>query len=157
MEPCDADRRARWLLRIRASEHARIKKMPIRRLLAVGLPLFAALVVPTLAGAAPGDRDRSFGRNGRVITAFRSGSAAATSTVIDSRGRIIAAGWAVFQPGTPAGTMRFALARYKRSGRVHASFGGDGRVTTDLGGYDVADSVAVDSLGRIVVAGRTAT
>ena len=48
----------------------------------------------------------------------------------------------------------FALARFRPNGRSDPDFGGgDGRVTTDLGGVDYAFDVALASKGRIVVAG----
>jgi uncharacterized delta-60 repeat protein len=47
----------------------------------------------------------------------------------------------------------FALARYDADGSLDLSFGSGGRVVTDFGGDDEAFAVAVQSDGKIVVAG----
>jgi uncharacterized delta-60 repeat protein len=50
----------------------------------------------------------------------------------------------------------FAVVRYNTNGSLDTSFDGDGMATTDLGTYeDYGYSVAVQSDGRIVVAGRS--
>ena len=49
----------------------------------------------------------------------------------------------------------FALARYDVDGALDQSFSGDGSVTTDLGGLDSAQDVAIQADGRIVVAGHS--
>jgi uncharacterized delta-60 repeat protein len=91
-----------------------------------------------------GALDPSFGAGGKVTTDFGDGHGA-TAVGIDSRGRIVAAG---FRGGD------FALARYKWNGALDTSFGADGKVTTDFGGvFDDANSVAIDSRDRIVAAG----
>ena len=77
------------------------------------------------------------------------GDGIAQSVAIDSHGRIVVAG-TVAGLGGGGG---FALARYRRSGSLDPSFGSGGKVVTDFGRYDAADAVAIDSQGRIVVAG----
>ena len=50
----------------------------------------------------------------------------------------------------------FALARYNGNGSLDTSFDGDGILTTDFNSpSDVADSVAVQDDGKIVVVGST--
>jgi uncharacterized delta-60 repeat protein len=95
-----------------------------------------------------GSHDPSFGSGGEVRTDF--GAAAGVRAVaIDSQGRIVASGF-----GRQSGGDRdFAIARYRVDGSLDPSFGNDGTVTTDLGGGNVATSVAIDSQGRIVVLG----
>jgi uncharacterized delta-60 repeat protein len=111
------------------------------------LLLVVMLLRPGLAGAAkPGDLDGSFGGGGKVMTNFGS-DGDANSVAIDSRGRIVAAGGA----GNPA--PQFALARYRPNGRLDPSFSGDGLVTSDFGGTFPANSVAIDSHGKVVAAG----
>ena len=69
---------------------------------------------------------------------------------IDSRGRIVVAGPSCHSyPDCD-----FALARYRRNGSLDRSFSGHGKVTTDLGSGG-ANSMAIDSRNRIVVAGGT--
>jgi uncharacterized delta-60 repeat protein len=91
-----------------------------------------------------GGFDRSFSGDGRLTTHFKGGGAA-NSIAIDSRRRIIAVGGG---PQVP----NFALARYKASGRLDRSFGGNGKVLLDFG-RSSAHSVAIDSRGRIVAVG----
>ena len=109
--------------------------------LAVGL-----LAVP--AQAAPGDLDLSFGTGGKVITDFGPGSNSATAIAIQADGKIVAVG------GSSSGD--FALARYNTDGSLDASFGTGGKVTTDIGLFDVAFAVAIQADGKIVAAGGTA-
>src|SRR2546426_376342 len=47
----------------------------------------------------------------------------------------------------------FGLARYNPNGLLDPSFSGDGRQTTDFGGYDQAEGVAIQSDGKIVAVG----
>lgn len=47
------------------------------------------------------------------------------------------------------------VARFDASGALDPTFGGGGIVTTDLGGNDSGDDVALDPSGRIVVSGRS--
>jgi uncharacterized delta-60 repeat protein len=63
------------------------------------------------------------------------------------RGRVIAAGFA------GGGHADFALAEFRPDGRLDRDFSGNGRLRSDFGGYDQARDVAIDSQGRIVVAG----
>lgn len=50
----------------------------------------------------------------------------------------------------------FALTRYNGNGSLDTSFDGDGKLTTDFGtSYDKANSVVIQSDGKIIVAGFT--
>src|SRR5215211_1940484 len=105
-----------------------------------------------------GRLDRSFSKNGKVTTQLsavhkqRNRLSRAYAGAIDSHGRIVAVGLAL---GKLAGE-RIALARYKPNGHLDRSFGDHGEVRTLVGskyGGVVARAVAIDSKGRIVVAG----
>jgi hypothetical protein len=72
-------------------------------LLAFAVALLAALLTPAFAQAAAGDLDRSFSGNGKVRTGFGSARASASSVAVDSKDRVVAAGW---------DDHSFALARY---------------------------------------------
>jgi uncharacterized delta-60 repeat protein len=90
--------------------------------------------------------------NGGRVTTFFSSDAEANSLVIQFDGKIVAAGVA----NGVMGNKDFAIARYKTDGTLDASFGADGKVTIDfLGGDDEAYAVAVQSDGKIVMAGDT--
>jgi uncharacterized delta-60 repeat protein len=95
-----------------------------------------------------GSLDPSFSGDGEAVTGFGT-RARATSVAIDSQDRIVAAGMTRYS--SDAGD--FALARYDEDGGLDPSFSGDGRKRTDFGGLDFANSVAIDSQGRILAAG----
>jgi uncharacterized delta-60 repeat protein len=94
--------------------------------------------------AAPGDLDTSFSRDGTVVTAVPGGTAG-SAVAIQTDGKIVVVGGA---------NGDFAVVRYNRDGSLDLTFGGDGIVTTDVGGpVDFATAVAIQADGRIVVAG----
>jgi uncharacterized delta-60 repeat protein len=102
------------------------------------------------AWAASGDLDTTFGGDGKVMTNFTRGRDPAFSVAIQADGKIVAVGTANSR-GTDA---RFALARYEVNGTLDPTFGGDGKVTTNITpGDDRADELAIQSDGKIVVAG----
>ena len=92
---------------------------------------------------APGDLDVSFSGDGKLITDF-GGSDLAAAVAVQADGKIVVA-------GTSDGN--FALARYGVDGALDPSFSGDGLVTTDVGGADDGQGVAIQTDGKIVVAG----
>jgi uncharacterized delta-60 repeat protein len=100
----------------------------------------------TTAGAP----DASFSApDGKLTTDFGGVSFAADVAVQDD-GKIVVAG------SDHAGTGDFALARYNTDGSLDTSFSCDGKQSTDFAGNDDgANGVAVQSDGRIVVAGNS--
>ena len=97
-----------------------------------------------------GTLDGTFNMTGKVLTTFASGNATAQAVVIQSDGRIVAAGW--FDDGNREGP-DFALARYNTDGTSDGTFNSTGKVVTDIGGFDVGYGVAIQSDGKIVAAG----
>ena len=94
-----------------------------------------------------GTLDSDFGAGGEVITSFGS-NAVAQSVAIQSDGKIVAVG------SSGGGFANdFALVRYNTDGTLDTSFGSAGKVTTAFSGGDQADSVAIQSDGKIVAAG----
>ena len=73
---------------------------------------------------ADGSLDPSFGRNGKVQTAFVT-AATANAVLVRADGKIVAAG--------TVGGRDFALARYTGGGRLDRGFGSGGKVLTDFG------------------------
>ncbi|KZM68192.1 delta-60 repeat domain-containing protein [Nocardia terpenica] len=99
-----------------------------------------------------GQLDPSFGDGGKVSTDFGSESDIANAVVIQPDGKIVAVGTS---HGTASGD-DIALARYAVDGKLDASFGNGGKVRTDLGSKaDHANAAAIQSDGRIIVAGST--
>jgi len=56
---------------------------------------------------------------------------------------------------TSGGTLDFALARYRPDGRLDRRCGTHGITVTDLGGSDVANALAVQRDGKVVLTGAT--
>jgi serralysin len=97
-----------------------------------------------------GTMDTSFDGDGKVTTDFGS-SEFGYSVAIQSDGKILVAGY-VFDSSSTSAT-NFALARYNTDGTLDTSFDGDGKVTTDFGSSEFGYSVAIQSDGKILVAG----
>ena len=99
-----------------------------------------------------GGLDQPFGpsNNGKVTTTFGS-LAGARSVALQANGKIVVVGWKVSGNNT-----RFALVRYKANGNLDNSFGpsNNGRVVTSIGTSSNAAAVAIQSNGKIVVAGN---
>jgi uncharacterized delta-60 repeat protein len=112
------------------------------------ITLLALSAVPYRVNAADGDLDLSFGTLGKVSTDFSGGMDLLGAVALQSDGKIVVA-------GTAQSVGRdFALARYNSNGTLDTSFSGYGKVTTDFsGGTDGGEAVALQSDGKIVVAG----
>lgn len=104
-----------------------------------------------LLAQASGSLDPSFGNNGKVITSITAGQDRAYGIVVQSDGKIIAAGHST---STITGK-DFAVVRYNADGTLDNTFGSNGVVTTDLqlGSDDVAYSLTLQADGKIVLAG----
>jgi uncharacterized delta-60 repeat protein len=97
-----------------------------------------------------GSLDDTFSEDGMQTTDFGSFYDYATGVAIQSDGKIVVAG-GVYDPAT--GNDDIALARYTTSGLLDDTFSEDGKQTTDFGPYDYARALAIQSDGKIVVAG----
>ena len=112
-----------------------------------GNPAFAvARYLPT------GALDSSFDGDGRLNTAFN-GDSFANAVVVQSDGKIVAAGAVLFN----VGGSNFALVRYNPNGSLDTSFGANanGRAFVDHAptGEDQANDLALQTDGKIIVAG----
>ncbi len=102
-----------------------------------------------------GTLDTSFGQGGIAITDFGGAEDKALDAALTPDGGIVAVGEA-----DPKGFLKsdFGIARYNADGTLDTSFGTGGIVTTDIrGDADLAEAVAVQPDGEIVVAGLAAT
>jgi uncharacterized delta-60 repeat protein len=100
---------------------------------------------------------QAFGTNGRVITDFSSGHDDAVGVVIQPEdGKIVVAGRVQDQSGEFESS-DFALARYSPNGALDPSFGTNGLVRVDFGGFESASGIALQADGKIVVAGARQT
>jgi uncharacterized delta-60 repeat protein len=137
--------------------------MSSRRRLAAALTAVAtaALLLPATSLAAAGSLDHSFNGTGRlVIKTVRhkaSGNPADSNPFEVTR---LAWPWMAAAPG-PKGELVIAngllVRRFRADGRPQKRFGGDGRVAipTSVGMTFQFAGVAVDSRGRVLVAGTT--
>ncbi len=100
-----------------------------------------------------GSLDTSFDGDGMVNSDLGYDYSTAYSVVVDGNGKIVVAGYATFNDPWD---YDFAVVRYNPDGSLDTTFGTDGVVTTDFEStYDKANSLVIDSLGKIVVAGES--
>jgi uncharacterized delta-60 repeat protein len=101
-----------------------------------------------------GSLDTSFGSRG-VVLAAAGQLGDGYGVAIQSDGKIIASGTADAS-GTGGVTPRVAVVRVNSNGSLDSSFGSHGLDILDLGAYSMALAVAVQSDGKIVIAGSQA-
>lgn len=104
-----------------------------------------------------GDYDSSFGSKGWVATDFEGAdNAQGMDVAIDADDRVVVAG---FAGSDVTRQYKFALARYNSDGTLDLSFGNNGLVLTSFPtsepSSEEAYALAIDSRGRILVAGST--
>jgi uncharacterized delta-60 repeat protein len=121
---------------------------PDGRIVAVGSADFQNVFALTRY-TTDGSLDATFDGDGKLTTTFTGDHDSAHDLAIQADGKIVAVGTGGFDS--------YALARYESDGTLDPSFGGNGKVLTNLtGGFDVAYAVAIQANGKIVVAGRSA-
>ena len=97
-----------------------------------------------------GTLDTTFDGDGKLQVAF-SNVFVCRALAIQNDGKIIVAG-----SNSPSGAgADFALMRFNPDGTADTSFDGDGRVTTNITGYDSVTALAIQPDGKIVAAGVT--
>ncbi|HYU99854.1 MAG TPA: hypothetical protein VE977_13580 [Pyrinomonadaceae bacterium] len=103
-----------------------------------------------------GSLDNTFGNGGKVVTTFFGRTDTATALALQPDGKIVVSGSATFSggDGTSGAIRRFALARYNVvDGSLDASFGDQGKVTTDFSGDSMATCLTLQPDGKLVVSG----
>lgn len=97
-----------------------------------------------------GTLDTSFGNNGKVSTNLGNYEDVGFALVVQTDGKILLSGFS-----NNGNNFDFALLRYNSNGSLDTSFGGgDGIVTTDIGGNDdKAYTLAVQTNGKILLGG----
>jgi uncharacterized delta-60 repeat protein len=102
-----------------------------------------------------GSLDGSFGSAGTVTTPFDQASARAEGVVLQSDGRIVAAGSLLQQTGSQGGES--AVVRYNADGSLDSTFGAGGKVVTDpdCSGRSGVNAIALQADNKIVTAGST--
>jgi uncharacterized delta-60 repeat protein len=98
----------------------------------------------------PGDLDTTWDSDGKVATTIGAGNERAYAVIVQSDGKVVAAGYSYNGSNND-----FAIVRYSTTGALDTSFDSDGKVTYDIGGNDIAYAIAIQSDGKIVVAGQS--
>jgi uncharacterized delta-60 repeat protein len=124
-----------------------------------GIATAAQPAAPAAPTGIAGERDKSFGNDGKITVGFPSESAGSSGAQFELPFE--------FTPGhqkmavAPGGKVVVAgaskIVRYDEDGKLDPTFGHGGVVTVPrpTGGIFVLSGVAVDSLGRVVVVGLT--
>lgn len=100
---------------------------------------------------ADGSLDDTFGAAGKATTDLFFGSFDhAHAMLLQPDGRILLGGGSL---GSATTAEQFALVRYEPDGSLDATFGVQGKVTTDFGGYVYVSALAPYPDGRLVAAG----
>ena len=95
-----------------------------------------------------GSFDTSFDGDGIVTTPMGAGIDGASDVALQADGKIVAAGDGI------GANFDFAVVRYNPNGSLDTSFDGDGKVITTVSSEpDFAESIAIQTDGKIVVAG----
>jgi uncharacterized delta-60 repeat protein len=100
-----------------------------------------------------GSLDTTFGGTGKVATDFGFIGDFGNSIAIQHNGKIIIAGVCHIGSDSDGNIYATSLARYNPNGSMDTTFNGNGKVVTEVGRSSEGRSVAVQSDGRIVVAG----
>ncbi|HEY0547087.1 MAG TPA: FG-GAP-like repeat-containing protein [Pyrinomonadaceae bacterium] len=100
-----------------------------------------------------GSLDTGFGIGGKVFASLSPRDELITSVALQPDGKIVVAG--SVQPFDGLTLTDFLVARFTADGGLDTGFGNNGVATVNQGSTDVFNTVAVESNGRIVAAGRT--
>lgn len=98
--------------------------------------------------AQPGALDPTFNTFGTVTTDFQGDDDKSNAIAIQPDGKVVLVG------SVDNTESDFGVARYNTDGSLDNTFSSDGKLTLDLGDYDVAYSVAVQPDGKILVGGN---
>jgi uncharacterized delta-60 repeat protein len=99
-----------------------------------------------------GNLDRTFHGDGMVNIGFGAGRQdSATDLVLQKDGKIVVVG---YTGDANDANHNFALARLNTNGSLDTTFSADGRQITNMGGDDYAYDVALQTDGKLVVAGE---
>ncbi|HEY8688053.1 MAG TPA: T9SS type A sorting domain-containing protein [Chitinophagaceae bacterium] len=103
-----------------------------------------------------GSLDSTFDGDGKLTTAISTVDDEINAIAIQSDGKIVVAGYSNASGDINAYEPDLAVVRYNTDGSLDSTFNGNGILITSLGFYDVAYSVAIQTNGKIVLAGTHA-
>jgi uncharacterized delta-60 repeat protein len=113
----------------------------------------SAAITITAVVTGGGQLDATFNGTGKVITAFGTNDDVGRAIALQADGKIVVVG-----TSKAGSNSDFAVARYNSDGSLDPTFDSDGKVITFItgaGSNDVANAVAIQADGKIVVAGRS--
>ena len=119
-----------------------------RLLVLATLAVLAGVSGQVLMGAAHGVLDTTFSSDGKTTVDFGDDDRA-RAVVVQPDGKVIVVGT------NDDGLANFAVARFNPDGSLDTSFSTDGKTTVTFGASDFAQAVALQTDGKIVVAGYT--
>jgi uncharacterized delta-60 repeat protein len=100
---------------------------------------------------ANGILDHTFGIEGKVFTPVGRSADFGKAITLQADGKILLGGYS-----SNGNNSDFALVRYNSNGCLDFNFGENGKVVTDIGGFnDYGKSIAIQSNGKIVVTGES--
>lgn len=124
--------------------------MRLHALLNRSLTCVAVVLISGCVWAAPATLDTSFSGDGKFLSATGLSSGIVRSAVNYPGNKLVLAG----QCETNSGDKDFCVWRLNRNGSLDSSFSGNGSAIFNVTGTtDIANAVAVDQEGRIVLAG----
>lgn len=97
-----------------------------------------------------GSVDTTFNSGGSVTTSIGPGADIGRAVAIQSDGKIVVGGYAAI-----GGNDDFAVVRYNTDGSLDTNFNTSGIVTTNIGGPDQANAIAIQPDGKILLGGTT--
>ena len=113
------------------------------------LSILGNLLFPISSQGQPGSLDPTFGSGGIAVTPIGGSNEAAEEIAVQSDGKLVTVGQSY-----NGSNYDIALARYNTDGSLDITFGTNGKLTIDVGGgYDEGQSLAIQTDGKIVVAG----
>ena len=122
----------------------------LRELFALGTAI-ALLCFPTagIGYADDGGLDKSFGTGG-IVTTNRNGLLSGQAMRIQKDDKIVVGG---YRRDAVSGLTNFAMARYNTDGALDTDFGNNGTVVTEVLGQSLANALAIQSDGKILLGG----
>lgn len=106
----------------------------------------------TRVKAAAGDLDPTFGNGGKVTVDFSDRFDEGNALVIQPDGKIVVAGSSI---ALSLIRSSIVVARYNRDGSLDSGFGSGGSITTRFGELNEDAAIALQTDGKIIVAGST--
>ena len=112
--------------------------------------IVAAVLLQSSAMAIDGELDNSFDGDGKVMTDIGS-MAQARAVIVQKDGKIVTAGFLETDPSNSENNI--SVLRYDSNGSLDKTFGNAGKVSVNIGITSEARAVALQSDGKIVIAG----